>query len=160
MFDHFTDTQSFADAVRQIVQRDVMASTEERAAAMRTIQKFEMFDWDVETMQRTLEALNIHDLRMEGDQLVYDRPDIAVLVLDVMLGHYMEKMQRLDSNEYTMREAAVYLGVSMAQLEDYVFNQQLIKPLRRGDALVFGRELLEAYARPETSQQSQAKFEG
>jgi hypothetical protein len=59
-----------------------------------------------------------------------------------------------------MREAAVYLGVSIAQLEDYVFNQQLIKPLRRGDALVFGRELLEAYARPETSQQSQAKFEG
>jgi hypothetical protein len=152
MFDQFTNTQSFADAVRQIVQRDVMASTEERAAAMRTIQKFENFDWDAETMQ------NIKDLRMEGDQLVYDRPDIAVLVLDVMLSHYMEKMQRLDSNEYTMREAAVYLGVSLPQLEDLVFHQQLIKPLRRGDALVFGRELLEAYARPETSQAAQSKF--
>ena len=159
MFDEFTDTQAFADAVKQMVL-NAKSSSEQRADALKAISQFEKFGWQPETMQYTLDELDISGFHMNGDQLTYDQPDMAALVIDVLLNRYMKKMQGLDSQVYTAKEAAVYLGVSMAQLEDYVFNQQLIKPIRRGDALVFGRELLEAYKKPKTSQETQSKFEG
>jgi hypothetical protein len=160
MFDQFTDTQAFADAVKRIVLLDENAPSEQQESALEAIHAFEKFDWDADVMEGAANAMNVSGFSLEADQLVYDQPDGAAVVMDVLLNQYMKKMQGLDSPEYTMKEAAVYLGISIPELEDYVFQQQIIQPLRRGDALVFGRELLEAFAVPETSRARQSKFEG
>ena len=99
MFDHYTHTQAFADAVKRIVY-DSGAPRPQQRPALSAISSFERCDWRPEVMQECADYLDITGLRLDDEgRLIYDEPDQAptqaALVIEVLLRYQIKKYQDL-----------------------------------------------------------------
>lgn len=152
MFDQFTHTQSFADAIKAIVYESKTAP-DQRKAALKTINDFERCAWQPAVMQQCAEFLNVtgFQLNTEG-RLTYTSPDQpaaqVALVIEVLLTRYMEALDGIVSPVYSTKEAAVYLGVGIPTIKKYVHNRESLPAIKRGHALIFTREMLDAFDKP------------
>lgn len=152
MFDHYTHTQAFADAVKRIVY-DSGAPRPQQRPALNAISSFERCDWRPEVMQECADYLNITGLRLDDEnRLIYDEPDQAptqaALVIEVLLTRYVEALEGIQAPVYSTKEAAVYLGVSVPTIKKYVHQTESLPSIKRGHALIFTREMLDAFEKP------------